>query len=63
MLLEMGADVEVKDKYRRTALHSSIFNGHEAGVWLLLEMGAGVEAKKKLLLEKVADVGTKIVDG
>ena len=47
LLLEKGANVEAKNKYRETALHGAARGGHEAVVRLLLEKGADVEAKSK----------------
>ena len=45
LLLEKGADVEVKDKIEITALHRAAQNGHEAVIRLLLEEGADVGVK------------------
>jgi hypothetical protein len=45
LLLEKGADVEAKGRFRETALIGAARGGHEAVVRLLLEKGADVEAK------------------
>jgi ankyrin repeat protein len=45
LLLEKGADVEVKDIDGDTALHRPAWNGHEAVVQLLLKKGVDIEAK------------------
>ncbi|KAK1241331.1 hypothetical protein MKX08_001305 [Trichoderma sp. CBMAI-0020] len=47
LLLEKGADVEVKDYNGRAPLSWAAENGHETVVRLLLEKGADVEAKDR----------------
>ncbi|OAQ99952.1 hypothetical protein LLEC1_04023 [Akanthomyces lecanii] len=47
LLLENGANVEVKDEDGRTALSYIAEQGHEAIVKILLEKGANVEAKDR----------------
>jgi ankyrin repeat protein len=44
-LLEKGADIAGKDRFRQTALSWAAIEGHEAAVELLLEKGADVESK------------------
>src|SRR5204862_6751685 len=46
-LLDKGANVKVKDKLGRTALHEAVSNGRDTVVQLLLEKGARIEAKDK----------------
>jgi ankyrin repeat protein len=47
LLLDAGADFEVKDKDGQTPLLYASTNGHEAVVKLLLTAGAGVVVKDK----------------
>ena len=43
-----GADVNAKDKYGWTPLHSAAFNGHKEIVELLIDNGADLDAKNIL---------------
>jgi ankyrin repeat protein len=43
LLLEKGAELELKDNYGRTPLSLAAETGHEAVVRLLLEYGAELE--------------------
>jgi ankyrin repeat protein len=45
LLLEMGAEIESKDRYDRTSLSLAAKNGHDSVVTLLLEKGAKLESK------------------
>ncbi|KAK5634765.1 hypothetical protein RRF57_010478 [Xylaria bambusicola] len=47
LLLDGGANAEVKDVYGWTPLLYATFSGHEAVVQLLLEKGTDIEAKNK----------------
>lgn len=44
ILLNMGSDIEAKDKHQRTPLHLAARNGHTEVVQLLLSRGANIEA-------------------
>jgi len=61
LLLERGADVNVKGSYRETALHQAIWSAHEAVARLLVEKGADVNAKngevKVTALHRAAGMG------
>ena len=49
LLLEKGAEIEVKDwNYHYTPLSGAAMNGHEAVVKLLLEKGAEIEVKDRV---------------
>lgn len=43
-LLDSGADIDMQDGDRGTALHSAVMNGYEANIDLLLQRGANVNA-------------------
>ena len=45
LLLEKGADIEIKAKYREMALPMAVKRGHDSIVHLLLEKGANINAK------------------
>ena len=45
VLLEMGAKMEAKDQYGRTALVTAAKGGHKETVQLLAGRGADLEAK------------------
>ncbi|KAH6664496.1 hypothetical protein B0J14DRAFT_523182, partial [Halenospora varia] len=45
LLLDQGADVNLKDNYKRTPLHQASVNGHTKVVQLLLDQGADVNSK------------------
>jgi ankyrin repeat protein len=47
LLLEVGANIESKNKYGQTPLLYAAIDGHEAIVRLLLEEGADIESKGK----------------
>lgn len=45
MMLNLGADVDARDKQGRTPLHDACLKGHDATVKLLLDRGAKVNAR------------------
>ena len=47
VLIEMGADIDVKYRDGWTALHYAALNGHEAVVRHLLEVKADIDAKDR----------------
>jgi len=64
MLLDFGADVEVKDCCDFTALHEAVHTRHVAIVRMLLEHGARVEAKdhvQRTALHIAADWGREAI--
>ena len=44
LLLDRGADINVKDKYGKTALHLAASCGYKAKAQLLLDRGADISA-------------------
>jgi ankyrin repeat protein len=64
LLLDRGADVDRKDKYRETALQRAAFMGREEAVQLLIDRGADVNAKDNkggAALVKAASTGHETV--
>ena len=47
LLIDKGADADLKDKYGKAALHEAARNGHEAVVRLLIDKGADTSLKDK----------------
>jgi len=60
ILLDRGANLNVRDKYGHTPLHDAAFGGHADVAGLLLEKGADVNAKNRMgctPLHRAADRG------
>lgn len=54
ILVDNGADTEVRDRKGWTPLHYAAFSGQDLVVWLLVEKGADMEAKEPLFDGKTA---------